>query len=209
MSTRFRVVIAVLCAVVAAVSLMFYTQHIHSQSISARDEALKDYGSDTTQIVVASRDIAPGELLNDSNLIYATWVVDLLPRDVVRDIGEISGKTSAGPLVQGQALSMIHVRDASSSTISVPDGYEALSLKLEKSHALSGLIEAGMLVDIYERSTSSSVLMGERIQVLASAQDGSNSVYLTLQVPEEHVVELLQAEQTSDVYITLPASERQ
>lgn len=205
MSTRIRFVLVVVCALISIISLGLYTQEIRSGALSSRDEALEAYGADTTEVVVTTRDIAAGERLDESNLTYGRWVVDLLPHGVVTNIEDVSGQISAGPLASGQALSELYFVENQDARLEVPEGHEALSLKLEKSHALSGLIEVGTHVDIYERSAHASVLVSEHVRVLASSLEGSGYVYLTLLVPSDQIEEILQAEQTSDVYITLPA----
>ena len=187
-----------------------YSSLIRSDADSARAEAIQRYGGEQIDVLVANRDIYPGEILDSSNTQSKKWLSDLLPENCISSINEVKGVQATSLILSGEAISKRRF-DTAGSGIDVPYGCVALSVPAEDVQAVGGSISAGDIVDVYATGATTSCI-GSRIAVLATNVDDSSTSktkvsWVTLAVPAEQSQEFVTASQSLDIYFVLPSQE--
>ncbi len=208
MSTKTRVILAAVCAVLAAAGMMAYALSVRGQASGERERALERYGGETAEVCVASRPIAAGETFSERNVEVLEWLVDLLPEGALADPDEVIGKTAACAIAQNTPLASVLV-ESSSEPLSVPDGLVALSVPCTSDAAVGGALAAGSLVDVYVVGDGSARPVAQAVQVLkTNVSSGLGSLaWAILAVKPEQVESLVAACAVQKVYLTLPSEE--
>ncbi len=177
----------------------------------ARAEALARYGGEQVEVCVATRDLAPGEVVDGSAVATKMWVADLLPDGAVTEPSGIVGQRLGSAVIKGEVLS-VRRTEAQEADISVPQGLAAISVPARAVQAVGGSVEAGMHVDVYATGPVSTTRLVEGALVLASsasAETGSaaaSNAWITLAVAPERVQEIVSAAQNLELYFALPAT---
>ncbi len=202
------IIAGLLCGVVCAVCVFSYASIVRGEADSARAEAMDRYGGEQVEILVATKDIYPGETLNSSNSAARTWLSDLLPEECISGIDEVKDVQVSSLIVKGEAISKRRF-ESSSASIEVPQGCVALSVPAQDVQAVGGTLCAGCLVDVYATG-SQTACIGKGILVLATNVEGSSSAkskvsWVTLAVPLDQSQEFVTASQSMDIYFVLPA----
>lgn len=196
-----------LCGAACALLVGAYTTQLAEESEQARAEALARYGGESLEVCVAARPIAAGETLDESSLETKLWLVDLLPPDAVVDENEAIGKVLSSPVLEGEVISAQRFA-AESEVLDVPAGKSALSVPAREVQAVGGALAKGMIVDIYATGASSTTLLAENVQVLASSSGASGeeaTTWITVAVPPESTEQMVAAAQNLQLYFVLPA----
>lgn len=198
----------ILCGVSCAVCVFMYSSIVRGEADLARAEAMERYGGEQVEILVATKDIYPGETLNSSNSVSKTWLSDLLPDECITNLSEVKDVQVSSMIVKGEAISKRRF-ESSSASIEVPQGCVALSVSAQDVQAVGGSLCAGCLVDVYATG-SQTACIGKNILVLATNVEGSGSSkskvsWVTLAVPLEQSQEFVTASQSMDIYFVLPA----
>ncbi len=173
-------------------------------------EALEHYGGDQIEVCVANRDIAAGEVLDESCLETKTWVTTLLPEDAVTEVSDAVGKQVSSSILQGEVISTKRFGTAI-ATLEIPSGLVAVSLPARDVQAVGGALTPGMKVDVYAVGASSTTrLVSEALIVATSVNDSgsssssSSTSWITIAVAPSMVEELVSAAENSDLYFVLP-----
>ena len=87
-----------------------------------RREALESYGGDLVVVCVATRDIEPGDTLDESNVAVEEWVASLLPPDAVTSLADVAGKMATSRIPQRAVLCPAYM-ETRAGDIEVPDGH--------------------------------------------------------------------------------------
>lgn len=208
MSTKTRVILAVVCAVLAAAGMAAYACSVRGQASGERERALERYGGETAEVCVASRPIAAGEAFSERNVEVLEWLVDLLPEGALADPDEVIGKTAVCAIAQNTPLASVLV-ESSSEPLSVPEGLVALSVPCTSDAAVGGALAAGSLVDVYVVGDGSARPVAQAVQVLkTNVSSGLGSLaWAVLAVKPEQVESLVAACAVQKVYLTLPSEE--
>lgn len=201
-------VVGLLCGIVCAVCVFSYASLVRGEADSARAEAMERYGGEQVEVLVATKDIYPGETLNSSNSTTRTWLSDLLPEDCISTLGEVKDAQVSSMIVKGEAISKRRF-DSSAASIDVPEGCVALSVPAQDVQTVGGSLCAGCLVDVYATG-SQTACIGKNVLVLATNVEGGNSSkskvsWVTLAVPLDQSQEFVTASQSMDIYFVLPA----
>ncbi len=202
-------VLGVAFGVVCAGCVALFAAAVQQEADSARTEAMNRYGGEQVDVLVATREIYPGETLNSSNVTTRTWISDLLPEGSITTFEEVENQQVTSMIIAGEVVSL--KRFASSTTsLEIPDGCVALSVPAEDVQAVGGAIVPGMLVDVYATG-SQTTQIGEGLLVLATNADNTEATktsvsWVTLAVPLEQSQEFVTASQSMDIYFTLPAT---
>lgn len=207
---RGALICAIACGVLCAGCVLAYSSIVRSEADSARAEAMQRYGGEQVDVLVATRDIYPGETLDGSNSQLKTWLSDLLPEECATSFDSVKGKQVTSLIVSGEAVSQRRF-ESSGSGIDVPQGYVALSVPAEDVQAVGGSLTAGDVVDVYATGSQTSCI-GRKISVLATNVEhasGSKAKvsWVTLAVPSEQSQEFVTASQSMEIYFVLPSSE--
>ncbi len=199
----------IVCGLVCAACVFLYAQMVRGEADTARAEAMERYGGEQVEVLVATKDIYPGETLDSSNATVRTWLSDLLPDECVTSLSDVKGIQVTSMIVKGEAVSR-HRFESGSSSVDVPEGCVALSVSAQDVQTVGGSLKAGNLVDVYATGSQTSRI-GEGILVLATNVDNADSSktkvsWVTLAVPAEQSQEFVTASQSMDMYFVLPAS---
>lgn len=196
--------------IACAVCIALYASMVQQAADSARAEAMERYGGEQVEVLVATKDIFPGETLTSSNTTMKTWLSDLLPEECVTNFDEVKGLQVSSLVISGEAISTKRFSNET-TPLNVPEGCVALSVPAEDVQAVGGALTAGMLVDVYATG-SETARIGDGLLVLATnaeASEGGNAKvsWVTLAVPLEQSQEFVTASQSMEIYFTLPSSE--
>lgn len=142
-----------------------YSVQVRGEADEARIEAMQRYGGEQVDVLVATKDIYPGETVDASNAEVKTWLSDLLPSGCVTSFDDVKGVQAASLIISGEAISQRRF-DSSGSGIDVPQGCVALSVPAEDVQAVGGALSAGDVVDVYATG-SQTACIGKQIMVLA------------------------------------------
>lgn len=105
----------------------------------------------TVHVVAASRDIAPGQALQVTDLTLMPISVDQAPEGAFVDATAITGRVALVQMVAGQPVlaNFLADQDAGSGLQAlVPPGMRAITLEVNEYSGVAGLLSAGCRVDI-------------------------------------------------------------
>ena len=199
------------CGLCCSLCVGLYMAEVRGEVDEARAEALARYGGEKVEVCVATRDLAPGEVVDGSAVATKMWVADLLPDGAVTEPSGIVGQRLGSPVIKGEVLS-VRRTEAQEADISVPQGLAAISVPARAVQAVGGSVEAGMQVDVFATGPVSTTRLVEGALVLASsasAETGSaaaSNAWITLAVAPERVQEIVSAAQNLELYFALPAT---
>ena len=111
MSRRARIGILIAIAGIAVAALgVFYLTRIVQQTL-APPPAPTPIPAVTESILVATRDVPLGGLLNADDLILQNFPVELIPRDAIRSVEQAVGKFTREPLTAGEVILTSNLAD--------------------------------------------------------------------------------------------------
>jgi pilus assembly protein CpaB len=108
-------------------------------------------GPAMTRVVVARADLEPGQLLGASDLALAELPEASVSKSMFRDSKPLVGRAVVAPVVKGQAMFEGLLAPAGSEgglSALVPDGMRAVSVEVNESSAVAGLLAPGCRVDV-------------------------------------------------------------
>jgi len=221
MKVNRKTIAGIVCGLLAAVCMLAYASGVRAEALGSREAAIAHYGGDVVDVCVATRSMAAGETIAESDVVMREWLVDFLPADAATDMSEIVGQTVVLPLVENEPVSKGKVGKPGSA-VPVPDGLCAVTVPSEDVLAVGGALEGGSLVDVYAANSSGVRLLGEGVLVLETSTSGMASSqgtamfgnasgrgavsWVTLAVTPESVEELIAASQTDRLHFVLPGS---
>ncbi len=195
-----------LCGAACALLVGAYTNQLTEENEQARAEALARYGGESLEVCVATRPLAVGETLDESAIETKLWLVDLLPPDAVVEKNAAIGEVVSSPILEGEVISSQRFA-TEAETLDVPAGKSALSVPAREVQAVGGALAKGMTVDIYATGASTTTLLAENVQVLASSSGTTGeeaTTWITVAVPPESAEEMVAAAQNLQLYFVLP-----
>lgn len=201
----------IISALVCGLCVLSYMGIVQQEADSARNEAIARYGGEQVEVLVAKRDINPGEVIDASNTFKKLWISDLLPEGSITNASDAYGKKVASFVANGEVL-LTKRFETSSLGIEVPEGLVALSVPAQDIKAVGGAITKGTKVDVYAVGTSTTCL-GRDIAVLATsnadeASTGQKMNWITLALEPAKVQEFVSAAENLEIYFTLPGSKK-
>jgi Flp pilus assembly protein CpaB len=111
----------------------------------------------TEQIFVASRDIPLGALLTQSDIVPADIPIQYIPRNAVRDVGQIVGRFTKAALVQGEMLLEHQLADPTNVNRDLAyilsDEHVLMAFPAQDLLSSLGIVERGNLIDIFASLT--------------------------------------------------------
>ncbi len=204
-SRKLRIAVSVVLGLLAVALTLLYTASVRDEAQATQREAMASYGGDVVRVCVATRDIEPGDAIDESNATVEDWVSSLLPSDAYGSIKEVLGKTATGRIPKRAVLSPLYFAE-NKHGLDVPEGMVAVSVASDAEHALGGTLERGDEVDVYisKDSIADRLTTAQVLDTSALAQGGGDITWVTLAVRPESVCELLSA--ASKAMVTLAAS---
>ena len=203
MRKKARVVVSVASGLLAALLTCWYVTSVREEAQVRQREAIESYGGDVTRVCVATRDIEPGELIDDGNVAVEDWVSSLLPSDAYTSMEGVAGKTATSRIPKRAVVSSAYFTETRAGSLEVPGGMVAVSVASDEEHALGGAIKAGDCVDVYasRNSVADLLLSAQVLDTSATRIEGAALSWVTLGVEPERVPELLAA--TSQGMVTI------
>ena len=208
---RKQALVAGACGIIAALCVFAYTATIQSEASMARASAIRSYGGERAEVLVANKTIPIGGTIDESNTSVQEWLVDFLPQgQAARNYEELQGLVAQTEIRVNEPVLLERVGDGS-SRITVPDGLAAASVASDDVLAVGGAIRAGSVVDVYVEASSGEITMlGEHILVLeTSTLDDSKEKqisWVTLAVKPSSVSDLLAAASKGTIHFVLPGN---
>jgi len=218
-----RLVLALLCGVIAAVAVLWYTTGVKAEATQSRQQALSAYGGEQLEVYVATRNIAIGETLSSSNVSSQLWLSDLLPAGALSEQADVFGKTVSVPLLMNEPVVAAKLGDLI-APVTVPKGLCAVSIPSEDVLAVGGGISAGNYVTVYAADSRTVNLIAEDALVLGTSNsayqtaDGGSNLFggstsrpklawVTLAVEPEIAQDLIAASTSGQLHLVLPGGE--
>ncbi len=204
-------IIGVICGLCCMICVAFYVMSVDERVETANAEALERYGGDQIEVCVATRDIAAGEVLDESCLETKTWVATLIPEDAITTTADAVGKQVGSSILKGEVISSKRF-GTSIASLEIPEGLAAISVPARDVQAVGGALAAGMKADVYAIGSSSTVKLVSQALIVAtsvseSGSSSSSNSWITLAVPPSVVEELVSAAENLELYFVLPAGE--
>lgn len=208
---RKQALIAGACGIIAALCVFAYTATIQSEASMARASAIRSYGGERAEVLVANKTIPIGGTIDKSNTSVQEWLVDFLPQgQAAQSYEELQGLVAQTEIRVNEPVLLECVGDGS-SRITVPDGLAAASVASDDVLAVGGAIRAGSVVDVYVEASSGEITMlGEHILVLETStlEDSKEKQisWVTLAVRPSSVSDLLAAASKGTIHFVLPGN---
>jgi pilus assembly protein CpaB len=220
-ATRKRMLLAVVCGVLAALLIGLYAGDLQAQAASSRAAALAEYGGERVEVLVAARNIAAGETLSADNATMQPWLADLLPDGAFTAADAAYGQVVNAPVYRNEPLAKAKIADGS-QRLEVPEGLCALSIPVSDEMAVGGAIVIGSAVNVYAVGDTVVSLVAANVLVLESSNGYGDSgsadaaggffaansraalKWVTLAVRPEMVSELLAAARDKNLSLILP-----
>ncbi len=207
MTFRFRVVLALSCAVLAAVSMAVYAANVRGRAEAQREGALERYGGEVVVSYVTTRDVVRGETFTERNVEPMEWLVDLLPEGALVDGSQVYGRTAAASIAGNSPLSDADV-DGGEEPLEVPEGLVALSVPCTNESAVGGALAAGSLVDLYVVRDGTARLLCQGTRVLHTNAEGTAAKlsWATVAVEPSEVEAVVAAASIQKIHFVLPSA---
>ena len=112
------------------------------------------HGQDTgplASVVVAGRDIAPGETIHPSDMIVTQIPVAAAPLTPFNNTGALDGRIAAGPMFKGQTVLENNLAPLGSTgglSALITKGMRAITIEVNEFTAVGGMVLPGSKVDI-------------------------------------------------------------
>lgn len=211
MKRSVRLAVSVASGLAAFLLAGAYGDAVRTEASETRAEALAAYGGEIVSVCVATRDIEPGELLDESNVAVEDWIGYLLPQNAVTDPGDVMGDSATSSIPARAVISPVYLEERGDA-IEVPRGRVAVSVATDSESAVGGAIAPGDAVDVYVSDAGVADRLCQARVIDTSAHrggsepvQGASIAWVTLAVEPERVSELLAATASGRISLTLPA----
>jgi pilus assembly protein CpaB len=199
------VVIAVIAGIIAVIGASFW---------------LRNYEADkVTKIVIASKNIASGDVLSRDNVILSERPAANLPSASLLEISPLMGRVAKTDMLDGDVIhetSLVPMVIDGSLAAAISPGKRAISLRVTEEGSVAGFILPGNYIDIIANSKDSigkpiSKFLLENVLVLATAQERNKANkaepkvvgVITLELTPEQAEKLDLAHVTSNLTLVL------
>ena len=164
MSFKFRVLCALLCAVAAAMISLQYSQSIRADAQKMREDLQARYGGETVELVVSTKALRVGDVIEPADVVKRDWVSMLAPADAYTRMEDVVGKTVKVPLSENAPITQTTFATMDEQ-YSIPEGYVALSIPLTEKLGLGQHIAPHTAVVAYEATQKASDLILSLIHI--------------------------------------------
>jgi pilus assembly protein CpaB len=138
---------------VGALALGLVAARLVMHMLQNNNTAKADSGPHTVNVVVASQDIPPGNVLSDDDLTTNKFADASKPTDSFDDPSGVVTRVSAGPIVKGQVIveSLLAPNGSGSGLQAViPSGMRAVTVDVNEVSGVAGYVTPGCRVDIVQ-----------------------------------------------------------
>ena len=207
MTKKIRILISVLSALLASFCFFAYVQSVRAEAEKSRAEAIRKYGGELTSILVATKQIEPGDTLSSSNTQVKSWISDLIPEGAITNPESVMGRTVSSVIGVGMPVVSLHLRSVASQ-ITIPENLIGLTISHGEKYGLAERLSAGTKLAAYEVTDSLITCIASDISVLSDDTEGTlyTSSSVTLGLTPEQVPAVLSAYARGTLRFTLPGS---
>ena len=207
MTKKIRILISVLSALLASFCFFAYVQSVRAEAEKSRAEVIQKYGGELTSILVATKQIEPGETLSSSNTQVKSWISDLIPEGAITNPESVMGRTVSSVIGVGMPVVSLHLRSVASQ-ITIPENLIGLTISHGEKYGLAERLSAGTKLAAYEVTDSLITCIASDISVLSDDTEGTlyTSSSVTLGLTPEQVPAVLSAYARGTLRFTLPGS---
>ena len=207
MTKKIRILISVLSALLASFCFFAYVQSVRAEAEKSRAEAIQKYGGELTSILVATKQIEPGETLSSSNTQVKSWISDLIPEGAITNPESVMGRTVSSVIGVGMPVVSLHLRSVASQ-ITIPENLIGLTISHGEKYGLAERLSAGTKLAAYEVTDSLITCIASDISVLSDDTESTlyTSSSVTLGLTPEQVPAVLSAYARGTLRFTLPGS---
>lgn len=200
-----RLVMSVISGIAAVTIAMAYASSVRQQAEAAQREALARYGGELVTVCVASRDIEPGDALDEGNVAVEEWVASLLPPDACTSLSDVAGKIATSRIPQRAVLTPVYL-EANAGALEIPVGKVAVCVACDAQHAVGGSLDRGDTVEVYvsDASVADRLLSARVLDTSVISQGGGELSWVTLAVDPGRVQEVISAMSTGPVTLVAP-----
>ncbi len=143
--TRIRVVVilAVVFGLLAAVAIYRY--------LSQYDRVIREKKIAEQPVVVASRDLAFGTVLDETNIESVGWPIEIVPAGAMSSVEDLVGRVVKSPLAAGEAIletKLVPIGMNRSLAILVPPGMRAMTVPVNVWSGVAGFVLPETKVDV-------------------------------------------------------------
>lgn len=197
--------LSVVSGVAAAVVALFYASSVRAEAQKAQQDALARYGGEVVSVCVATRDIKPGDVMDEGCVAMEEWLASLLPSDAATSMDEVLGKTATSNVPDGAPLSSQYFKKEENA-VEVPAGKVAVSVSSDPEHAVGGALVRNAVVDVYvsKDSVADRLVRARVLDTSSLANGGGDISWVTLAVDPASVQELLAATTQGAVTLVVP-----
>ena len=209
MSTRFRIVLSLAFAVLGALSCLVYADSVRQEAERVRSDAIKRFGGEVTQLVIANQTLEVGEVVTELNVRMRDWVADLAPAGAITSIDDVIGREVRVPVAEGAPLTELAFRDESALS-EVPSGHVAVSVPVTDRLGISRGVTRGARISAYAVGEGGPRLIATDIEVLSELGSTTGIVasqQITIAVLPDDVSEVLGASASGDLRLVIPADD--
>lgn len=206
MTKKTRILISVLSALLASFCFFAYVQSVRAEAEKSRAEAMQKYGGELTSILVATKQIEPGETLSSSNTQVKSWISDLIPEGAITNPESVMGRTVSSVIGVGMPVVSLHLRSVASQ-ITIPENLIGLTISHGEKYGLAERLSTGTKLAAYEVTDSLITCIASDISVLSDDTEGTlYTSSVTLGLTPEQVPAVLSAYARGTLRFTLPGS---
>lgn len=210
---RKPLLLALLLAVLAGGCAFLFFQNARQSADAAHQQLLSKYGGEQVAICMARRNLEPGETVRARDVEVKHTLASLVPEGCFTTPDDIIDKTITACVVKGEAF--VKRRFVADDTaMRVPLGFVAISVPLRSSSVALDLVKPGARVNVYATGEQSSVLLAQRVLVLASASAnqksesaGALASWVVVAVPQSKAQEFVSASKKTQLTVVLPSSD--
>lgn len=203
-----RLALSALAGFAAAAIALLAIGDVRAEAARAEQEVLARYGGDLVAVCVATRDIDPGERVDEGNVEVVEWVSGMLPIDAVTSLKDAAGKTATSRIPSGAPLSSVYF-ERRESGLEVPQGKVAVSVSSDAEHAVGGVLERGEVVDVYlsRDALADRLTQAEVLNTSTLANGGGDVSWVVLAIDPSAVREVLAAASQGTVWLVVPGAD--
>lgn len=208
MDRRKRLLISAMAGMIAAVVSYAAISDARREADRVKREAMEQYGGDLIAVCVASREIEPGEKIDEGNTTVTEWASTLLPAGSIEGLSDAVGRTATARIPAHAPLAEAYF-EHEEGAVDVPRGMVAVSVASDCEHAVGGAIERGERVDVYTQgdALADKLASAKVVDSNVLSAGGGDVQWVTLAVRPSEVRELLAATSRGMVTLTVPGDD--
>ncbi len=208
MDRRKRLLISAMAGIIAAVVSYAAISDARREADRVKREAMEQYGGDLIAVCVASREIEPGEKIDEGNTTVTEWASTLLPAGSIEGLSDAVGRTATARIPAHAPLAEAYF-EHEEGAVDVPRGMVAVSVASDCEHAVGGAIERGERVDVYTQgdALADKLASAKVVDSNVLSAGGGDVQWVTLAVRPSEVRELLATTSRGMVTLTVPGDD--